>query len=149
MNIFLRKAALNGQLYDRFESYVANMLFKIPCPDRLKHNLTRVYLPSPDSNTQNEQFLKFSEPSYAELPALVKEAIPCLFTKLSLQNIQRILKCMLLDERIKIFGDDRNEIYFCCEALRSLIFPFKYSMSYGSGHQYISYMSLRYLQLSS
>ena len=140
MNIFLRKAALNGQLYDRFESYVAHMLFNIPCPDRLNHNLTRVYLPSPDINTQNEQVLKFSEPSYNELPTLIKEAIPCLFTKLSLENIQLILKNMLLDEPIKIFGRDRNEIYFCCEALRSLIFPFKYN---GPSHHYTSYWSLK------
>ena len=47
---------------------------------------------------------------------------------------------MLLEERIVLIGTRRNDIVYCCEALRSLIYPLKYDHG---GNWYISYISLR------
>lgn len=52
----------------------------------------------------------------------------------------RVLKYLLLDERIIVIGDSRNEIVHCCDALRKIMYPFKY----GDGlNWYMSYISLR------
>ena len=44
-NVFLRKALVNGVLRDRFESYVAHMIFRLPCPDKEKPSTLWVWLP--------------------------------------------------------------------------------------------------------
>ena len=75
-----------------------------------------------------DQVLKFSQPSYLELPAISKGAIPCLLSKLRLVDIMRILKLIIHDKVISIIGESRNEIYFCIHALTSLIYPFKYPL---------------------
>ena len=58
-------------------------------------------------------------------------------------TIQRLLKLMLLAAPIRIIGKKRNEVFFCCEALRGLIYPFKYAPSAERAHQYATFISLR------
>ena len=56
INIFLRKACLNGQLYSNFEDYVASILFQMPLTERLNFFTLQVYLPSVDNiNSQERQ----------------------------------------------------------------------------------------------
>ena len=54
--------------------------------------------------------------------------------------ILRCLKYLLLDERLILIGRRRNDIVNCCDALRSLLYPFKYGYNL---NWYISYISLR------
>ena len=50
---------------------------------------------------------------------------------------------MILGEPIRIIGDNRNEVYFCCEALRSLVYPFRYAPTPERNLQYQTYISNR------
>ena len=84
--------------------------------------------------------VKLSLPGWSELPPVTDEAIQCLFSHLSVDTILRLLKYMLLEERLVLIGKHRNDIVDCCEALRSLIYPLKYDHG---GNWYISYISLR------
>lgn len=78
-----------------------------------------------------------------ELPSVADGAITCLFSKLNVQNIKWLIKASLLGKPIKIIGRKRNEIHLCCEALRSLVYPFNYATSDSRELQYITYNSLK------
>ena len=78
-----------------------------------------------------------------ELPSVADGAITCLFSKLDVQNIKWLIKASLLGKPIKIIGRKRNEIHLCCEALRSLVYPFNYATSDSRELQYITYNSLK------
>lgn len=58
-----------------------------------------------------------------------EEAINGLFRCLSADKILRLLRYMILDERIVLISHDRNLIVHCCEALRCLLFPLRYEHS--------------------
>lgn len=69
LNVFLKQASIQGSLVHRFETYIAHMLFKLPCPDREKPYTECVYIPRINKNSE-ENMLEFSEPSVAELPSV-------------------------------------------------------------------------------
>lgn len=127
-NVFLRKALVSGILRDRFEAYIAHMIFRLPCPDKVKPCTLWVWLPKPDleNNSSGEnQWLAFSEPSVNELPSIVAGSIACILSKLSFDQIMLALNLVLNNKLVRILGTDRNEVFLCCEALRALVFPFK------------------------
>ena len=45
INIFLKEACLNAQMYKQFESYVSHIVFQMPLPERSDFFTLRVYLP--------------------------------------------------------------------------------------------------------
>ena len=100
-------------------------------------------IPSTDETISHEQMLPFSEPSVNELPSITPGAIRCLFKKLSLANILKILNLILRFSIIRVVGHDRNEIFLCCEALRNLVFPFKPVPRSSHTMVYIPYIPLR------
>ena len=84
--------------------------------------------------------VKLSLPGRSELPPVSDEALLCLFRKLGPETIVRLLKYLLLEERVVILGEERNDIVHCCQGLRALLYPFKYDHG---GNWYISYIPLR------
>ena len=50
---------------------------------------------------------------------------------------------MILGLPIRVIGSKRNEIYYCCEALRSLLYPFKYAPTPERSQDYQTFISLR------
>lgn len=77
----------------------------------------------------------------SELPLVNEEAIQSLFNCLSPVTILRLLRYMILDERMVLISNDRNLIVHCCEALRCLLFPLRYEHS--AGNWYSPYTPLR------
>ena len=137
LNVFLRKASIEGELADRFETYIAQLLFKIPCPDREKPSTILVYIPT------NDSMIEFSEPSVNELPSMPDGAIKTLFKKLTVPSVLKVLNLILNHQIVRIVGHNRNEIFLCCEALRHLVFPFKPFPRYFHTMHYIPILSLR------
>ena len=146
INVFLRKLCTSENMFDRFEAYVAKLLFSVPLPSRIYAVTAHLHLPRLDRDEvsslqqSDHEVLKLSLPGWSELPPVNDEAIQCLFSHLSMETITRLLKYMLLEERIVLIGTRRNDIVHCCEALRSLIYPLKYDHG---GNWYTSYISLR------
>ena len=142
INVFLRKLCTSRLMFGRFESYVAKVLFSIPLPSRQNPITLNLHLPKLDVSREKEEteILTLSLPGSGEMPKVNNEAISCLFNCLGIKTILRCIKYMLLEERLVFIGNNRNDIVNCCEALRSLIFPFNYDHG---GNWYISYISLR------
>lgn len=79
-------------------------------------------------------------PGYNELPKVNYESIRTLFKCLKVDNIMRVFKRVLLETSNIFVSDDRKKLYNCCEAFKSLIFPFKYQHV---GNLYIPFLSFR------
>ena len=137
LNVFLHQASIKGQMVERFETYVAHLLFKLPCPDREKPSTTLVYIPT------TNKMLEFSEPSVNELPSLAAGAIRTLFKKLNIYQVLKVLNLILHHSIIRVVGDDRNEVFLSCEALLHLVFPFKPVPRHNHTMAYIPLLSLR------
>ena len=74
--------------------------------------------------------LKFEQPGLYELPYVNPETIATLFNSLSIQNIIVILNRVLLDTSNLFVSGDITKLVNCCEAIKALIFPFKYEVVY-------------------
>lgn len=68
------------------------------------------------------------------------ESIACLFNSLKVDNIMRVFKRVLLETSNMFISSDRSTLVHCCEAFKSLIFPFEYQHL---GNLFIPYLSLR------
>ena len=79
-------------------------------------------------------------PGLRELPHVNYEAIACLFNRLKVDNIMRVFKRVLLETSNMFISADRSVLVHCCEAFKSLIFPFEY---YHVGNLFIPFLSLR------
>jgi len=79
-------------------------------------------------------------PGLNELPFVNHESIACLFSSLKVDNIMRVFKRILLETSNMFISNDRKRLVNCCEAFKSLIFPFKYQHV---GNLFIPYLSLR------
>lgn len=142
INIFLRKVCTSPRMFGRFEEYLARLLFEVPLPMRMYAVTLQLQLPSltQTCGEEEEEILYLSLPGRSELPSVNEQAIKELFNCLSPLTILRVVKYMVLQERIVFISEDRNRIVDCCEALRCLIFPMKYE---NSGNWYAPYTSLR------
>ena len=74
--------------------------------------------------------LKFEQPGLYELPYANFETIATLFNTLSISNIMVILNRVLLDTSNLFVSEDTTKLVNCCEAIKALIFPFKYEVVY-------------------
>ena len=74
--------------------------------------------------------LKFEQPGLYELPYANYETIATLFNSLSVSNIMVIINRVLLDTSNLFVSEDITKLVNCCEAIKSLIFPFKYEVVY-------------------
>ena len=79
-------------------------------------------------------------PGYNELPKVRYESIACLFKWLKVDNIMRVFKRVLLETSNIFISTDRKKLFNCCEAFKSLIYPFKYQHV---GNLYIPFLSFR------
>ena len=80
----------------------------------------------PQNFQERDEIIKFSLPSLNELPLVNHESIACLFHSLKVENIMRVFKRVLLETSNMFISTDRSKLVKCCEAFRSLIFPFQY-----------------------
>ena len=87
-----------------------------------------------------DEVVKFSMPGLSELPNVNYKSIAILFKLLKVDNIMRVFKRVLLETSNMFISTDRNKLVNCCEAFRSLVFPFKYQHV---GNLYIPYLSVR------
>jgi len=128
INVWLKEQALSGQLFDRFEEYIVRLLFEVPAPiilDRLK-----IFLP-PTISSKLPTVVDINLPSVGYgLPYIDKKCINTLFQYLNLDNIILLFKRVLLDTSNLFISDERSLLVDCCEAIKSLIFPFKYEQVY-------------------
>ena len=131
-------------MHGRFEQYVARMLFSIPLPSRLHPVTLELHLPGrtvgAHNSTTEHDTISLSLPGRSELPPIDLTALEILFRKLKAKTITRCLKYLLLEERIIMLGEKRDEIVACCNSLRTLLYPFKYD---NCGNWFVSYISLR------
>ena len=79
-------------------------------------------------------------PGLKELPQVNHESIACLFNSLKVDNIMRVFKRVLLETSNMFISSDRSTLVHCCEAFKSLSFPFEYQHL---GNLFIPYLSLR------
>ena len=79
-------------------------------------------------------------PGLNELPKVNYESIACLFSQLKVDNIMRVFKRVLLETSNMFISVDRSTLVHCCEAFKSLIFPFEYQHV---GNLFIPFLSLR------
>ena len=142
INVYLRKASVNGLMHAQFEIYLARLLFQVPLPLRKYPSTLQLYLPNtdPQDYSVKDEVVRFSMPGLNELPYVNHESIACLFGCLKVDNIMRVFKRVLLETSNMFISTDRNRLVNCCEAFRSLVFPFKYQHV---GNLYIPYLSLR------
>ena len=54
-----------------------------------------------------------------------------------------MIKALIYDDPVFIFGKDRKKIFLCCEALLSLLYPFKIVPTVERSKLYIPYVSLQ------
>lgn len=114
----------------------------MPLPLRSNPMTLQLYLPNthPQDYQSQDEVVKFSMPGLNELPYVNYKSIACLFKHLKVDNIMRVFKRVLLETSNMFISTDRNKLVNCCEAFRSLVFPFKYQHV---GNLYIPYLSLR------
>ena len=74
--------------------------------------------------------MKFEQPSLNELPYANHETIATLFDSLSIANVILILNRVLNDTSNLFVSQDPSKLVKCCEAIKSLIYPFKYEVIY-------------------
>ena len=119
---------MGGQLFDRFEEYIVRLLFEVPAPiiqDRLK-----IFLP-PTSPLNPPTVVDINMPSVGYgIPYIDKQCIETLFQYLGVDNIILLFKRVLLDTSNLFISEKSGRLVDCCEAIKSLIFPFKYEQVY-------------------
>ena len=75
----------------------------------------------------NSSVVEIFQPKLFEiLPFADIKCIEKLFTCLSLDNILLLFRRVLLDTSNILISSDKESIIMCCEAIRSLIYPYKY-----------------------
>ena len=89
-----------------------------------------MHLILPNKGDQYDEMLKFEQPGLYELPYVNHETIATLFDSLSIQNIIVLLNRVLLDTSNLFVSEDITKLVNCCEAIKALIFPFKYEVVY-------------------
>ena len=127
----------------QFEIYLARLLFQVPLPLRKEPTTLQLYLPNSDKNDDfsgRDEIVKFHMPGLNELPCVNHEAIATLFSCLKVDNIMRVFKRVLLETSNMFISTERKKLVHCCEAFRSLIFPFKYQHA---GNLYIPFLAPR------
>ena len=87
-----------------------------------------------------DDIVSFSMPGLRELPHVNHESIACLFNRLKVDNIMRVFKRVLLETSNMFISAERSVLVHCCEAFKSLIFPFEYQHV---GNLFIPFLSLR------
>ena len=65
-----------------------------------------------------------------ELPYIDTRCVNTLFRSLSLENVLLLLRRVLLDTSNLFISKDAGKIIDCCEAIKSLIYPYKYELVY-------------------
>ena len=135
INVFLRNVALNGNMYAHFEDYIARLLFQIPMP--MPHTKMKLYLPSQNPVPDNQQtisqedVIQIYQPLLdGFLPYIDPRCISTLFSSLTFENILLLLRRVLLDTSNLFISKDSGKIIDCCEAIKSLIYPYKYELVY-------------------
>ena len=88
----------------------------------------KLYLPN-EGKTPDD-VLEFEQPSLSELPYVNYKTIASLFYNLTVDNVMRLFKRVLLDTSNLFMSSDPKKLVNCCEAIKSLIFPFKYEVIY-------------------
>ena len=122
---------MNGDLHERLEEYIVRLLFEVPAPTlagRLK-----IYLPPTRANESVTlpQVLDICVPTVGNgIPYIDKQCIETMFQYLSVDNIILLLKRVLLDTSNLFISENVSRLVDCCEAIKSLIFPFKYEQVY-------------------
>ena len=79
---------------------------------------------------ERDEVLKFEQPYLNELPYANYETIVTLFDNLSVSNVILLLNRVLLDTSNLFVSQDPTKLVNCCEAIKSLIYPFKYEVIY-------------------
>jgi hypothetical protein len=64
------------------------------------------------------------------LPYVNPDTIRSLFRKLSVENVLLLFKRVLLDTSNIFVSEDATDLVNCCEAIKALIFPFKFELVY-------------------
>jgi len=122
-------------MYAPFEEYIARLLFQIPMP--MPHTKMKLYLPSqnpvpniPQTISQDDVIHIYQPLLDGELPYIDPRCIETLFTSLSSYIILLLLRRVLLDTSNLFISKDAGKIIDCCEAIKSLIYPYKYELVY-------------------
>jgi hypothetical protein len=122
-------------MYAPFEEYIARLLFQIPMP--MPHTKMKLYLPSqnpvpniPQTISQDDVIHIYQPLLDGELPYIDPRCILSLFYSLSSDNILLLLRRVLLDTSNLFISKDAGKIIDCCEAIKSLIYPYKYELVY-------------------
>ena len=68
-----------------------------------------------------------------------------MFGCLKTETVLRVIKYLLLEERVIVIGERRADIFNCCEGLQALMFPFRYNSGVA---KYVSYIGLREPELA-
>ena len=96
----------------------------MPLPLRQYPSIIRLYLPNEGQN--KDEVLEFTQPAVDELPYANFETIKALFKALSIENIILLLKNVLLDTSCLFLSKKTQKLVNCCEAIKSLLYPFKF-----------------------
>lgn len=100
----------------------------MPLPLREYPATVNLYLTN--QGEKRDEVLKFEQPSLNELPYVNHETIATLFDSMSVSNVILILNRVLLDTSNLFVSQDPTKLVNCCEAIKSLIYPFKYEVIY-------------------
>ena len=125
INIWLKEHSLGGHLYERLEDYIVRLLFEVPKP--FPPYKLKFYLPSKDTISEIPQIVEVKTNSMDfGMPNACNQAIRTLMSHLSLDNIFLLFKRVLLDTSNLFLSQDVSKLIDCCEAIKTLIYPFKY-----------------------
>ena len=78
----------------------------------------------------NPSVIQLNFPGYNQLPAVNPDTITDLFSCLEVDNILLLFKRVLLDTSNLFTSKDPIKLVNCCEAIKALIFPFKFELVY-------------------
>lgn len=116
-------------MFRKFEDYIAKLIFEIPLP--LNKTKLKLYLPPTQLFSKelidDNQVVELHLPRLnGVLPYVNYKCIEKLFTSLSLDNILLLFRRVLLDTSNILVAPNKKHLIECCEAIKSLIFPYKY-----------------------
>jgi hypothetical protein len=74
--------------------------------------------------------IELNFPGCDQLPAVNPETITDLFKSLDVDNVLLLFKRVLLDTSNLFTSNDPIKLMNCCEAIKALIFPFKFELVY-------------------
>ena len=130
-------------MHCKFEEYVSRVIFGIPLPERSFPKKMRIHLPpiqppkAVDPNFKDFEkrehppmVIELNFPSCEQLPAVNPETITDLFKSLDVDNVLLLFKRVLLDTSNLFTSNDPIKLINCCEAIKALIFPFKFELVY-------------------